>query len=243
MTIEEFSDEFDIQASSYRRFKGYDAQEILDSVEFSEYEKSVFLTKAQEMTVISLYQAFETSEQSRKQLDSLLRTADIVLGTADTADFVPAKNLKYYTVSFSEHADTKDIMFIVYETATFSDNSLVCYNDTTVAVVPVRHDELVKVVQNPFRGPNTSRVIRVDSGYHKIGLISKYDLGTYYLRYIAKPAPIILAPLGELTIDGVSTVQTCTLDSSLHNTILSAAVALAIQSKSAGMTSQSDKDE
>jgi hypothetical protein len=46
MTIEEFSENFDTLVSSYRRFKAFDGKEILDSIEFNEYEKSVFLTKA-----------------------------------------------------------------------------------------------------------------------------------------------------------------------------------------------------
>jgi hypothetical protein len=46
MTCEEFSNEFDVLVDSYRRFKSYDEKEQLDSIEFSEYEKSVFLTSA-----------------------------------------------------------------------------------------------------------------------------------------------------------------------------------------------------
>jgi len=44
MTNQEFSNEFDTLVNSYRRFKDFDDREILDSIEFNEYEKSVFLT-------------------------------------------------------------------------------------------------------------------------------------------------------------------------------------------------------
>ena len=39
MTTEEFSNEFDTLVSSYRRFKDFDNQELLDSIEFDEFCK------------------------------------------------------------------------------------------------------------------------------------------------------------------------------------------------------------
>lgn len=81
MTTEEFSNEFDTLVSSYRRFKDFDDKEILDSIEFNEYEKSVFLTKAQEQMVISYYNgknttldSFEKTEEIRRYLSSLVKT-------------------------------------------------------------------------------------------------------------------------------------------------------------------------
>ena len=38
MTAEEFSNEFDVALASYRRFKGYDDQDLPDTLEFDEYE-------------------------------------------------------------------------------------------------------------------------------------------------------------------------------------------------------------
>ena len=46
MTTEEFSNEFDVLINSYSRYKDFDNKEILDSIEFNEYEKSLFLTQA-----------------------------------------------------------------------------------------------------------------------------------------------------------------------------------------------------
>ena len=44
MTVTEFSNEFDVLIDSYRRFKDFDNKENLDSLDFNEYEKSIFLT-------------------------------------------------------------------------------------------------------------------------------------------------------------------------------------------------------
>ena len=75
MTNKEFSNEFDTLVASYRRFKNFDDRENLDSIEFDEYEKSVFLTQAQEDLVKSYYsgknpfrESFEANESLRRGL-------------------------------------------------------------------------------------------------------------------------------------------------------------------------------
>ena len=81
MTVTEFSNEFEVIIDSYRRFKNFDDKQNLDSLDFNEYEKSVFLTRAQEDIVISLYnglnltqESFEGSEEIRRYLDTLIKT-------------------------------------------------------------------------------------------------------------------------------------------------------------------------
>lgn len=233
MTVEEFSNEFDLMAASYRRFKDYDSKESLDSIDFDEYEKSVFLTSAQKKLVLSLYNnsGFESTEYNRRVFDSLVRFDEIAVGSSVSANKFTGQNLQYYNISLDNSTLSDELMVITYEAVSFNDNDLVCYNGRTVSVTPVTQDELAKVIDNPFRGPSTSRVLRVDIGHHQIGLVSKYKLGTYHIGYLTNPAPIILAPLGDLTIDGVSTVQTCLLDESVHDSILEMAVSMAIQSK------------
>lgn len=240
MTTEEFSNEFDILVDSYRRFKSFDHKEELDSIEFNEFEKSKFLTEAQEAIVIELYSGavsdgFETTEAIRRYLDSLVKYKEIDLGTGNDAIYLPHKNLKYYSVDLSKQL-TK-LLYITYEAVSFNDTTVGCKDGETVQVTPVRQDELTKIVKNPFRGPNTSRVLRVDVGPDTIELISKYNLGTYYIGYLSKPSPIILVSLEDgLTIDGESTTMTSSLDSSLHRMILSRAVQIALNSKFTGLS-------
>jgi hypothetical protein len=97
-------------------------------------------------------------------------------------------------------------------------------------VYPVSQDELYKILKNPFRGPNNSRVLRLDSCYNVVELISNYNIENYIIRYVKKPNPIILCNLEDgLSINGLSSESECMLDSSLHRTILDRAVALALQ--------------
>lgn len=71
MTTEEFSNEFDVLLNSYSS----------GGVEFNEYEKSIFLTKAQEDLLVELYngknpfrESFEETEEIRRYLSNLVKT-------------------------------------------------------------------------------------------------------------------------------------------------------------------------
>jgi len=83
MTTTEFSNEFDIGISSYLRKLGFSNDQI-QAVTFDEYEKSVFLTKGEGDLVIELVSgkninadSFEKTEEIRRYLDSLVKTATI----------------------------------------------------------------------------------------------------------------------------------------------------------------------
>jgi len=64
-------------------------------------------------------------------------------------------------------------------------------------------------------------------------------IGSYIIRYVRRPRPIILENLGSegLTIDGVSTETTCELDPILHQEILQRAVELAKAAYTGDVTS------
>lgn len=238
MNTEEFSSEFDTLVSSFTGFQEYTSNETQSSIEFDEFEKSVFLSSAQEELVVSLYSGstsingFENTERSRRYLDSLLGShKEIKLSDHSKANFIPKNGLLCYNVDLTLNKETANLLFITYEAVNFNDESLNCGNGNTVAVVPVRHDELAQVVKNPFRGANTSRVLRIDVGYKTVELISKYKLDTYFISFLKKPTPIILANLEERTIDGYNKSMTSVLDSSLHRLILEMAVQKALASK------------
>jgi len=78
-------------------------------------------------------------------------------------------------------------------------------------IVPCTHDEYQRTINNPFRGPNKRRVLRLDIGKLWVELISSFNIGNYTVRYIQRPEPIVLCDLAadRLEINGVSTPQTC----------------------------------
>lgn len=66
-------------------------------------------------------------------------------------------------------------------------------------------------------------------GKNTVEIISDYPVESYTVRYIRKPKPIILTDLDEgLSIEGISTITECELNSALHDIILQRAVRLAL---------------
>lgn len=227
MTTEEFSNEFDTLVDAYSQQGLYGAQQ--DPPQFNEYEKSVFLTRAQEQLVIAYYttalgqDSFETTEELRRYLDALV-TTDTITKTSQT----PPSIIDSYK-HFVYNLPTK-LWFIVYEQARYVDTDK-CINGFMAEIIPITHDAYYRTTQNPFRGPSRKRVLRLDSGKHTVELVSKYNIDSYILRYIAKPSPIILSELKDLTINDESKPQTCSLNSNIHRKILELGVQLALQSR------------
>ena len=118
---------------------------------------------------------------------------------------------------------------MIYEQCTLSDENN-CINDRIVSVVPTIHDDLDKVLKNPFKSPNNRKVIRLDFD-NKIELISKYNVSNYKIRYLKKPNPIILVKLEDLNIDKKQEVSNGETNPILHERIVQRAVQLAVQSK------------
>lgn len=223
----EFSNEFDTLVNSYRRFKDFDSREELDSLDFNEYEKSIFLTEAQQQIVIELYSgrnqkgsSFEITEELRSCLRNLIKS-QILTEQTDTNQIT---NTQYFRLP-------SDLLFIVYEEAVIQDNSAGCFNGNTISVVPVTWDSFHRTRSNPFRKPNKRRALRLDCGGSMIQVVSDYHIGQYSMKYLSKPNPIVLSNFSEVTVDGFNTATQCQLDPSIHREILERAVLLAIRSK------------
>lgn len=241
MTLEEFSNGFDALVNSYRRFRGFDRQEALDSIEFNEYEKSVFLTKAQEELVISLYNgknpygdSFESTEEQRRYLSQLVLDANLEPITTNSGYPLGVESSsKFFTLP-------DDLWFIIYEGIKVSDKS--CDSTSTMEVCPVTHDEYHRVRNNPFRGTTEKRALRLDLADGVTEVVCKYNVQYYYIRYMRKPNPIILVNLpNRLTIEGSDTRTSCELHEALHERILELAVREALQSK--GISYRTDNQE
>lgn len=222
MNVQELSNLFDTLLQPYITKDNFSKQNTLA---FDEYEKSIFLTKAQEQIVLELYQELEQSEEVRKYLSNLIKT-DNYAPVEEQDETLINNNFKSYKVEISN-----DILFMIYEQCTLSDENN-CINNKIVSVVPTIHDDLDKVLKNPFKSPNSRKVIRLDFD-NKIELISKYNITNYKVRYLKKPNPIILVALeGNLSINnGDTKVSNGETNPILHERIVQKAVQLAVQSK------------
>lgn len=222
MTNKEFSDGFSTLLNSFG---------ITPNITLDEYEKSTFLTNAQEELIIDIYsgrnvvygKSFEQTEEIRRYLSNLVETYE-------TSTKVTGKlGLSQDSVFFEIPQDT---WFITYEVAFLKDSRLGCLDGIEASVVPLPQDDLYRAKDNPFRGPSKDRVLRLDIKSDLAELISKYNVDKYLMRYISQPTPIILEDLPDgLSINGVSTESECELNPVVHRAILERAVQLAIISK------------
>ena len=218
MTCEEFSLEFDLLYNNIMSNK---------APGLSEYEKSLFLTQAQESIVLDIYSgkygdSFERTEETTSYLNQLLKQR-----TYNNGEFTEGNKLDTRSVFVTL---PEDLWFKTGETATIMDDSYKCQVDglREVTVLPVTQDTLVRTKRSPFRGPNERRILRLDSSNHTVELISNYPITSYTVRYLSRPEPIILKELPQgLTIGGKSSPQTCLLNTAIHKAILSKAVLIA----------------
>jgi hypothetical protein len=231
MTLQEFSNQFDTMLNSYAHKIGFGDQVSMADVALDEYEKSVWLTKAQEELVISCYNgknafgdSFESTEELRRYLSNLVTedSIDPITSSIGTPLGMDSKS-KFFTLP-------DDLWFITYEDVTTSDGG--CGNGGKMDVYPVTQDEYLKIKRNPFRGANNRRALRLDLADGVVEVVCKYNVTNYYIRYIRKPSPIILEDLPDnLTIEGSNCSTPCELHEALHQRILERAVRLALQSK------------
>lgn len=239
MSTEELSNAFDVLVASYRRFKDFDNKEILDSIEFDEYEKSLYLTNAQNNLVIGLYsgknttgESFESTEELRRYLSNLVEEETLypISGSSGTPVGMGSDS-KFFTLP-------KDCWYITYEAVNLSDAKCSAY--TPMDVFPVTQDDYNKTKRNPFRGPNDRRALRLDLADGVVEVVSKYTISSYYVRYIRKPQPIVLRDMPNgLTVDGVNVETPCELHEALHQKIVELAVTEAVRSKAIATTSES----
>ena len=225
MTTHEFSAEFDILLNSYSIPSLFGTTYAQGDIVVDEYEKSVFLTTAQEQIILHYKDQVDNSEEFRRQFSSLIKTTVLDTPETDVINVLTPES-KIYKLP-------DDVWFILYEHVIIEDSDNV--NGVVHLVVPTSEDLVYKSLENPFKRPNINKVLRVDVLGNCVELIpAENDVITNYkIRYIKKPTPIIVTDLtaSGLSINGINTKTECTLGDSLHREILNKAVELAIASK------------
>lgn len=249
MTPAQFSRQFDVLVDAFSAPVANGTAASQPNV-FNEYEKSVFLTKAQEQICQELYtgynayrDSYEKTEELRKYLGNLTRTAVYEVPEDDEDEDEEEESSASSTgyISNLTPIDSRtftfklesDLWFITEENVEFRCDCDDCINGKRAVVEPATQDEFEKRRKNPFRGPNTSRVLRLDIADNTVELVSDYPIGTYTVRYMKKPQAIVLADFGDEADETgfTSGIQECELDSSIHQRILDRAVLLATRSR------------
>ena len=241
MTTTEFSQEFDIL---YNNIKTQSAPGL------DEYEKSVFLTKAQEELVKNyfnptsnkLQQGFDGSEKRQVDFAELIKVANITANvpTPGTYTSIDARAQLFLLPT--------DVFIVTNEMVTLTDS----VEGTTylATVVPINYREYDRQMSKPYKNPvkrNCWRLMQANSsavapnGQSIVSeIISKTNttVPDYRVRYVKRPQPIILESIAAdgLSINGVSAKTECELNPITHKEILDRAVELAKVHYAAGDT-------
>lgn len=234
MTTQEFNTEFDVL---YNNIASNGAPGI------NEYEKSVFLTKAQNELIKAYFLKVSNKLQSGYDDNALQQTNFsnlIVLKTYQNNDLEEAK---YSSIANSKSVVMpKNSLFILNEQLLVTDTN---NKNKTLIVVPINGDAYSRLLSKPFKRPLKNQAWRLDVNMESTEDEQCTDLiptaGTtikgYQIRYVKKPTPIILTTLEDgIMIDGEFKEMTCKLNPILHQEVLQRAVELAKASYTGELT-------
>lgn len=225
MTTQEFSSEFDILYNNIMS----NAAPGLD-----EYEKSVFLTKAQEEILKNYFnpkgnkyqEGFDDNEKRQIDFSSLVTVITIPSYSNSQYIKIDDRSLLFLMPN--------DMLFALNEVCEITENNI----NRLVNVVPISFIEYSRLISKPYKRPLKNQCWRLISSSSEKDRVFELILpfgsivpGSYRIRYISRPAPIILVDLSTeypgLSINGITSVTECELDPSIHYEILQRAVELA----------------
>lgn len=225
MTTQEFSNEFDVL---YNNIMSNQAPGL------DEYEKSVFLTKAQ-LEILKNYfnpkgnkygQGFD--ENAKRQIDfsTLITVAKPPQYTSDEGYVKFDDRSQLYKMP-------QDILLMLNETGINTVDGV----KRLISIIPMNYEEYARLMSKPWKQPLKNQGWRLFQSTGGVDFISevviKYNssLIDYKIRYVKRPKPIILANLADeysnVSIEGINTITECELDPILHPEILQRAVELA----------------
>lgn len=232
MNVSEFSLEFDVLYNNITSNL---------SPGLSEYEKSVFLTRAQEQIVKNHFSVKSNSKQEglnnsiKRDTDfsTLFKTVSIGNGITKIDNPTNTLNTRIKRFTIKE-----DYLFIINEFCEIvkQDSAGNVLDTQLTTVVPLHYLEFARLNSGPYKEPNLhetwriiSDVITVNESTFDLYIRYNWTLINYIIRYIKKPNPIILEDLStqNLTIDGKHAVSNCELNPILHQEVLDRAVELA----------------
>lgn len=212
MTLLEFKNEF--------RFK-YDAASS-GGPDLNSYEVSLCLTQAAKDIAVSAYSSYETSEVSKRILAPLIEEDfnSLELITDEMTNF------KAYLGTYSTRMN-----FLLREEIKLKS----CITNTTIESVDI--DNITSYLNNPFKRPNSRKVIRVEFNKEKFKIYSELEIEKYKTKYVIKDSPIIVEDFttdpelnGDESIEGISVESTTKLPNFIHDEIIDKAVIIAIKS-------------
>ena len=225
MTTQEFSNEFDVL---YNNIMSNQAPGL------DEYEKSVFLTKAQ-LEILKNYfnpkgnkygQGFD--ENAKRQIDF-----STLITVAKPSQYTPEGGYVKFDDRTQLYKMPQDILLMLNETGINTVDGV----RRLISIIPMNYEEYARLMSKPWKQPLKNQGWRLFQSTGGVDFISeiviKYNssLADYKIRYVKRPKPIILANLADeysnVSLEGINTITECELYPILHPEILQRAVELA----------------
>lgn len=197
------------------------------------YEKSVFLTKAQDEILKNYFnpkskgnntqEGFDANPKRQVDFSSIISVYNVELTNSQIQGGKIDGRSNTKSVSLPE-----DLMMAINETVLVDRDS----KNVTLQVIPLRFDEYTRLMSKPYKRPLKYQAWRIssysiNSNYADIITGPNDSPLSYLLRYVRRPNPIIVSNLDGLTIEGKGTTTECELDPILHEEIIQRAVELA----------------
>ena len=222
MSVEEMDNMFDVL---YNNITSNQAPGL------NAYEKSVFLTKAQDEILKNYFNPKSKGNTTQDGFDdSVKRQVDFSMLTS-----VETKSSEFENPLFDTRPNTKSVglperlMFAINEMVEVTRSGET--NPVILQVVPIKFDEYSRLMCKPYKRPLKYQAWRLTNNNtaNKADIVigPSDTLTKYTIRYVRRPNPIIVSDLDGLSIEGKSTATECELDPILHEEILQRAVELA----------------
>lgn len=231
MTPTEFGYQFDIL---YNNMTSNTAPPL------NNYEKSVFLTIAQEEIVREYFSSitaggktlYDSDELRRGDMSTLIQRKTVTINSAQI-NFTTKLENSITQITISNFDPLMVLDEIVLFTKTVGGTTYSAYK----AVIPLSSKDLVRISSKEHSLPPRNQAWKIPISPNSFELIvdpktmDGYTIKELKIRYVDRPTPIIIAESGAsgITIGGESatTNQECCLPSSMHYGILLRAVELA----------------
>lgn len=221
MTAEEMDNMFDVL---YNNITSNQAPGL------NAYEKSIFLTKAQDEILKNYFNPKSKGNNTQEGFDgNAKRQIDFSMLTTVAS----TRSSRFSAPLFDTRSNTKsvllpsDMMMVINEVAEVDRND----ERVLLQVAPVKFDEYSRLMSKPYKRPlkyQAWRLINSNTANRADIVIGPSDsMAKYTIRYIRRPKPIIVSDLDGLTIEGDGSQSGCELDPILHEEILQRAVELA----------------
>ena len=214
MTAQEMQYHFELKLNQFHSIeKSYTSTDV-----------SAFLNLAQDQLIEDRYSKkvgsiisfFESDEKTRMELGSLISNHIVNTGSFDTTNVALHPDALFAALPSNYLYSLQEMAVVSY---------VDCNNDSVTGiakVLPIRHDEYLMNIDNPYGKPYRKLVWRMDYGStgakkHELVHGSGETISSYKLRYLRKPTAI-----------DVNTGVDCELHEVLHEEIVDRAILIAL---------------